>query len=57
MPTLRSLSALVGIAVIALTGCASQQEWTTWKQHPSHFSSAEHLNFSVRNQDDGTPRR
>ncbi|MGH7277858.1 MAG: hypothetical protein ACREJG_04145 [Candidatus Rokuibacteriota bacterium] len=43
---------LVAIAAVLLaaTGCASSEEWTTWRQHPTHFASGEHLFFSTRNQ-------
>lgn len=37
--------------VVVLTGCATSQEWTTWKEHPAHFSSSDHLFFSVRNRE------
>ena len=44
---------LLGMAVLLATaGCASTEEWTTWKEHPTHFASGEHMFFSVRNQGD-----
>jgi hypothetical protein len=44
---------LLGLAVLLATaGCASTEEWTTWKEHPTHFASGEHMFFSVRNQGD-----
>jgi hypothetical protein len=36
--------------LLATAGCASTEEWTTWKEHPTHFASGEHLFFSARNQ-------
>ena len=38
-----------------LAGCASSQEWQTWKEHPTHFASGDHLAFSVRNSE-SSPR-
>ena len=44
---------LLGLAVLLATaGCASTEEWTTWKEHPTHFASGDHMFFSVRNQGD-----
>ncbi|PYO02070.1 MAG: hypothetical protein DMD91_05375 [Candidatus Rokuibacteriota bacterium] len=45
-----------GIIVLAgaaglLTGCATPQEWSDWKSHPTHFASGEHFAFSVRTGD------
>lgn len=36
-------------ALLLLFGCASSEEWTTWKDHPTHFASGDHMMFSVRN--------
>jgi hypothetical protein len=36
-------------ALSGTAGCASSQEWTTWKEHPTHFASGDHLSFSVKN--------
>jgi hypothetical protein len=44
------------VAATLLAGCASSEEWATWKQHPTHFASGEHLVFSVRNREGTTPR-
>jgi hypothetical protein len=38
--------------LLATAGCASTEEWTTWKEHPTHFASGDHLFFSARNQND-----
>jgi hypothetical protein len=34
-----------------LAGCATSQEWQTWKEHPTHFASGDHLAFSVKNSE------
>ena len=47
---------LVGAVLIAVVGCASSEEWTTWKTHPTHFASGEHMFFSVRNTEGGAPK-
>ena len=47
MPTPRKVvPALLGLLV--LSGCATADEWATWKAHSTHFASAEHLRFSTR---------
>lgn len=35
-------------ALFALFGCATSDEWSTWKAHPSHFASGAHMAFSMR---------
>ncbi len=47
---------LVGAVVLATAGCATSEEWTTWKDHPTHFASGDHLFFSTRNQGDAAKR-
>lgn len=42
---------LLGSILIAAAGCASREEWATWKQHPTHFASGDHLFFSTRNRE------
>ena len=37
--------------LLLLTGCASSEEWATWKSHATHFASGEHMQFSVQNGD------
>jgi hypothetical protein len=39
-----------------VAGCATNEEWATWKQHPTHFASGEHGFFSLRNQADQAKR-
>lgn len=41
---------LVAAAVLLTAGCASSEEWATWKAHPTHFASEAHMGFSVRNR-------
>ena len=43
-------------ALLALTGCATSEEWATWKAHTSHFASGDHFFFSTRNSEGGSPR-
>ena len=51
--------ALVALGAAAFlvfgSGCATRDEWATWKTHPTHFASGDHMGFSVRNRS-GTPR-
>lgn len=42
---------LIGGVLAATAACASSEEWTTWKSHPTHFASGEHMAFSVRNRE------
>ena len=43
-------------ALLAAAGCASSDEWQTWKEHPTHFASGDHLFFSTRNSEGSAPR-
>jgi hypothetical protein len=47
---------LVGGVLVAVTGCATGEEWATWKSHPTHFASGEHMFFSVRNREGSAAR-
>ena len=40
---------LVGGVLVAVFGCASGEEWATWREHPTHFASNEHMGFSLKN--------
>lgn len=40
---------LVFAALLAAGGCASGEEWSTWREHPTHFASGDHMFFSTRN--------
>jgi len=41
---------LVGGALLGATGCATSEEWATWRAHPAHFASGHHLEFSLKNR-------
>ena len=56
MRSMRFRLLLVGSVLVAVTGCATGEEWTTWKAHPTHFASGEHMFFSVRNREGTAPR-
>jgi hypothetical protein len=43
-------------ALMMVVGCATNEEWSTWKQHPTHFASGDHGFFSIRNRDDSAKR-
>lgn len=45
---------LVLASTVLIAGCASGEQWSTWKEHPTHFASGDHMFFSVRNRE-GTP--
>lgn len=55
MRTNRTMLAVVAAALLA-TGCATSEEWTTWKEHPTHFASGDHLSFSVKHPEGRQPR-
>ena len=54
MTLLRSLI-ITAIALLA-TACASGDEWKTWREHPTHFASGDHMTFSVKNREGAKPR-
>lgn len=56
MRSMRFRLLLVGGVLMAVTGCATGEEWATWKAHPTHFASGEHMFFSVRNREGAAPR-
>jgi hypothetical protein len=41
---------------MVVAGCATNEEWSTWKSHPTHFASGDHGFFSIRNRDDSAKR-
>jgi hypothetical protein len=47
---------LSATVLLAASGCASSEEWRTWREHPTHFASGDHLFFSTRNKEGETPR-
>ena len=46
---------VVGV-LLAMAGCATSEEWATWKAHPAHFASKDHMSFSLRNSEGSTAR-
>ncbi len=46
----------IGMAVLAAGGCATEEQWATWRAHGTHFASEEHLAFSVRNPEGSSAR-
>jgi hypothetical protein len=38
------------------TGCATEREWATWRAHPTHYATGNHMTFSVSNMVGGAPR-
>ena len=56
MRVMRLRLLLFGGVLVAVTGCATGEEWATWKAHPTHFASGEHMAFSVRNREGGSPQ-
>ena len=47
---------VIGGVLLAAAGCASGEEWETWKSHPTHFASGDHMGFSMRNRADSKAR-
>jgi hypothetical protein len=43
------VTAVVGMV---LSSCATSQQWSEWKRHPTHFASGEHFAFSMRTSED-----
>ena len=43
-------------ALLLMAGCATSEEWATWKQNPAHFASGDHLKFSMKNAPGSSPR-
>lgn len=48
--------ALASAALLAVAGCATSEEWSTWQSHPTHFASGDHMFFSIRNREGTAPR-
>jgi len=44
-------SLLIGTALVLVGGCASSEEWDTWRSNTSHFASKEHFDFSMKNRE------
>jgi len=43
-------SLLIGTSLLVVGGCASGEEWDTWRSNTSHFASKEHFDFSMKNR-------
>jgi hypothetical protein len=43
-------------ALLVVFGCATGEEWATWREHPTHFASGSHLMFSARHGADKSTR-
>jgi len=41
---------VVGTSLLIVGGCASSEEWNTWRSSTSHFASKEHFDFSMKNR-------
>lgn len=50
-----TLSCFAAVTLL-VTGCASNDEWDTWKGRSAHFASTDHAAFSVRNRLGTAPR-
>jgi hypothetical protein len=55
MRRLASRPLLAGAALLLAAGCATSEEWATWKQNPAHFASLDHYRFSMTNRLGTTP--
>ncbi|MGH7344932.1 MAG: hypothetical protein ACREK4_08470 [Candidatus Rokuibacteriota bacterium] len=42
-------SVVMGSALLLASGCATGEEWNTWRSNTSHFASKEHFDFSMKN--------
>jgi hypothetical protein len=47
-------SVVIGSALLLAGGCATSEEWQTWRSNTSHFASKEHFDFSMKNRRDGS---
>ncbi len=47
-------SVVMGSALLLAGGCATSEEWNTWRSNTSHFASKEHYDFSMKNRS-GSP--
>ena len=43
-------------AAFLTSACATSAEWSAWRAHPTHFASADHMAFSLRNRDGDSPQ-
>lgn len=47
---------LIGGGLLLAAGCASERQWTTWTEHPTHFASRDHWEFSTSERAGRRPR-
>jgi hypothetical protein len=47
---------LIGGALVATAGCATSEDFSAWREHHTHFASAQHMQFSLRNIQDQSPQ-
>ena len=45
---------LIGTSLLIVGGCATSEEWNTWRSNTSHFASKEHFDFSMKNSGKGS---
>lgn len=48
-------SLVIGTTLLLAGGCASSEEWQTWRDNKSHFASKEHFDFSMKNRGGSAP--
>ena len=41
---------VIGTSLLLVGGCATSEEWQTWRSNTSHFASKEHFDFSMKNR-------
>ena len=41
---------VVGSSLLLVGGCATSEEWQTWRSNTSHFASKDHFDFSMKNR-------
>ena len=56
MRSTRGRLLLAGTALLLSAGCATTDEWQTWKENPAHFASSEHYRFSMKNRAGTSPQ-
>ena len=52
----RHRAVVVAASLSLLGGCATAEEWATWRSHSAHFASGQHLVFSLQNKEGRAPR-
>jgi hypothetical protein len=45
---------VMGTSLLLVGGCATSEEWQTWRDSKSHFASKEHFDFSMKNSGKGS---